>query len=459
MRVLYINEPKLLKRVLLTHQRNYRKAIDSAYKHFMCLLGTGLVTAEDEQWKKGRLLLSHALRVDILEDVPLMTIRAVDRIMEKLDKVSESNPFVDLNEEFRHMTLQVIGESSLSLSPDETDRIFPALYLPIVHECNRRVWAPWRAFMPFLDGSRERNTCLKKLDTVLGEIIESRWKVREEKMKSGKPDILALCMSQIDAIDSHVVKELRDDVKTMLLAGHETSAALLTWATYEVIRHKDIRQKLVEEAKGLFDPKNCKEVIQTRYGPRGVPSADNVRQLKLIPAVLRETLRVHSVVPLVMRYAAKDDVWKKEDTGLEEDLKVPAGCNIAVGIQGVHRNPDVWSNPTEFDPERFIDAEIANNTNLLNSSEKHTFSKVIDPYAFIPFINGPRNCLGQHLSIMETQVALGYLFYNWDLRLYKDPQYHFKNEQNWEDEVGRHHDYIIPQVPHDGLKVYGSVNK
>lgn len=453
MRVVYINHPQLLKRVLLSHQRNYRKALRAAYKHFLCLLGTGLVTSEDEQWKKGRLLLSHAMRIDILVDIPEMTMKAVNRIMERLDHVDKTKPYVDLAEEFRHMTLQVIGESVLSFAPEETDLIFPALYLPIVHECNKRVWAPWRAFMPFLTGFRERSYCLHELNRVLSEIIRSRWAQRSDR--KGKPDILALCMSQIEKIDEKVILELRDDVKTMLLAGHETSAALLTFATYETIRHPEIRRRVIDEAKKLYDPQNCKQTIQTPYGERGIPSVDQVRELIWTPAVLRETLRRHSVVPLVMRYAAKDEVWPAAETGLEKDLSIPAGCTIAVGIEGVHNNPDVWDNPDQFDPERFVDAEIANNTNTLNSNRSNHYSKRIDPYAFIPFINGPRNCLGQHLSLVETQVALSYLFYNWDLNLYREPDmYH--DDKTWEEEVGRHHDFIIPQVPHDGLKVYGT---
>lgn len=459
MRVIYINEPRLLRRVLLTHQRNYRKAIAAAYKHFMCLLGTGLVTAEDEHWKRGRLLLSHAMRIDIVEDVPGMAMRAVDRIQKKLDAVEGKGGCVDLNEEYRHMTLQVIGESALSLSAEESDRIFPALYLPIVHECNKRVWAPWRAYMPFLAGSRERNYCLKELNAVLSDIIRTRWAKRKEPQYTAKPDILALCMSQIDKVDEHVINELRDDVKTILLAGHETSAALLTWATYETMRHPDIRAKIVEEAVRLFDPANCTHTMETRYGPRGIPSTDSVRDLIWTPAVLRETLRRHSVVPLVMRYAAKDDIWSAADTGLDKDVRIPAGCTIAVGMQGVHSNPDVWAEPDKFDPTRFINAEIANDTNYLNRNTNDIkFSKKIDPYAFIPFINGPRNCLGQHLSMIETQVALAYMVLNYDLEIYRDPA--FKGDvAAYEEAVGRHHDFIIPQVPHDGLKVTGTSKK
>lgn len=470
MKVLYINHPKLLKRVLLTKQRNYRKAIDAAYKHFVCLLGTGLVTSEDEQWRKGRLLLSHALRIDILEDIPTMTISAVTRIMNKLENVinptSGEAPWLDLSEEFRHMTLQVIGESALSLSPDETDKIFPALYLPVVHECNRRVWEPWRAFMPWLEGSRKRNHCLQELNKVIAEFIINRWEHKEEFLSKKKPDILALCMNQIEEMTPKTVMELRDDTKTMLLAGHETSAALLTWATYELIRHPKMYAKVRDEAKFLFDPSRCKETIETAHGRRGVPTADDVRTLEWTPSVLREAMRLHSIVPLVMRYAAKDDELSPEDTGLPYPVTVPAGCTVAVGIEGVHRNPLFWEDPNTFKAERFFHAEIANDTNAMgrtgegdgeeSNKAKPSYDQHIDAFAFIPFINGPRNCLGQHLALIETQVALAYLALNWDLFLYKDPTQ--PDSENWEEEVGRHHDYIIPQVPHDGLKVSGKLN-
>lgn len=480
MRVLYINHPTLLKRVLLTKQRVYRKAVDAAYKHFLCLLGTGLVTSEDEQWRKGRLLLSHALRIDILEDIPTMTMRAVTRIMNKLQNAliptSGVEPWLDLCEEFRHMTLQVIGESALSLSPDETDKIFPALYLPIVHECNRRVWEPWRAYMPWLKGSRTRNKCLKELNKVIESFIINRWENKEEFLKKNKPDILALCMNQIQDMNPHTVLELRDDAKTMLLAGHETSAALLTWATYELIRHPEVYAKVREEGKVLFDPARCKESIDTPWGRRGVPTADDVRNLVWTPAVLRETLRLHSVVPLVMRYASKDDQLLPEDTGLPYPVTVPAGCTVAVGIQAVHHNPLFWEEPDTFRVERFYQAEIANDTNAMRREEepkadaeggevhggrseakgKPVYERQIDPYAYIPFINGPRNCLGQHLAMIETQVTLTYLILNWDLFLYKDPTK--PPSPQWEDEMGRHHDYIIPQVPHEGLNVWGKPN-
>lgn len=451
--VVYINDPVLIKRVLLTNQRNYIKDIAFSYKHFMCLLGEGLVTSEGEKWRKGRLLLSHALRVDILEDISEMAMKAVGRIMGKLMACDDKTPFVDLNEEFRHMTLQVIGEMVLSLQPEETDRIFSKLYIPIVYECNRRVWEPWRTWMIFSEGFQTRRRSLRQLNETLEDIIKKRW---EEGHKATDRDIMALCMSQVQKMDAAMLRQLRDDVKTILLAGHETSAALLTWATYEVISHPEVRDKIVEEAKVLFDPARCKGRIVTPHGRTwGVPTASDVRRtLVWSPATLRETLRKHCVIPLVMRRTVKSDRWLAAETGLDGDVVIPAGCSVAVGIQAVHHRPDIWPEPGVFDPRRFIGAEIANDTNA-HGNEKH--EKVIDPYAFIPFINGPRNCLGQHVSIMETEVALAYLFLNWDLRFHGEAGCASDVERlSLRQELGRPHELLIPIVPRKGLKVVGT---
>jgi len=419
-RVVYVNEPKLIKRILLTNQRNYNKDVGTSYKHFMCLLGKGLVTSEGEKWRKGRLLLSHALRIDILDDIPEITMRAVTKVIEKLKR----GP-ADLNEEFRHMTLQVIGEAALSLTPEETDAIFPALYLPIVHECNRRVWEPWRQFLPFLKGSKERGECLVKLNKVLCDSIRSRWTQRQQEARDGvtrKQDIMDLCMSQLPSIDEAMVAQLRDDVKTMLLAGHETSAALLTWATYELIANPRVMKEVVAEAQEVYGE-------HIRNGT--IPKLEEVKRLRWTPAVLRETLRKHSVVPLTMRIANNDDVIPASDSGLGHDVVIPKGCTVAVGILGVHSRPDLWANPNAFIPERFMEDQVDR----------------IDPYAFIPFINGPRNCLGQHLSLMETQFALSWLVANMNLS--------FHGEQD-PAKVGIPHKYIVPQVPENGLMVNGS---
>eukprot|EP00730_Choanoeca_flexa_P003493 TRINITY_DN11426_c0_g1_i2.p2 TRINITY_DN11426_c0_g1~~TRINITY_DN11426_c0_g1_i2.p2 ORF type:complete len:305 (+),score=36.83 TRINITY_DN11426_c0_g1_i2:2184-3098(+) len=143
-----MTDPKRLRQVLNTKLRNYPKDIELSYKTFMDLLGTGLVTSEGLLWKKQRQLLSHALRIDILEETAPVAKRAVDRLSVKLEAIRGTGKTIELAEEFRVMTLQVIGELILSLTPEESEEVFPDLYLPIVEEANRRVWAPYRTYLP-----------------------------------------------------------------------------------------------------------------------------------------------------------------------------------------------------------------------------------------------------------------------------------------------------------------------
>jgi len=411
-RVLYVNDPKMLKRILLTNQRNYRKDIESSYKHFMCLLGKGLVTSEDEQWRKGRLLLTHALRIDILHDIPQIAFDAFHRLFKK---VNIGGKAVNLEEEFRHLTLQVIGSAVLSLTPQEADDILPALYLPLVVECNRRVWEPYRSYLPFLAGCRERSRCLQKLNEFLFSFIKKRWELRQKEAAtntSRKQDILDLCMSQLTELPASMIYQLRDDVKTMLLAGHETSSAVLTWATFEVTKNPQLIDNLVKEHKSLFGDDSFNHP----------PAFDDVKKLHWAPAILREALRKYSVVPLVMRIAANDDVVPKQESGLGFDFTIPKGATIMAGIEGVHHRPDIWPSPETFVPQRFFDMDA------------------VDPYAFIPFINGPRNCLGQHFSLMETQLILSYFFTYANIKLLQP------------EKSGEKHDFIIPVVPAIGLE-------
>lgn len=420
-RVVFTNEPKLLKRFLLTNQRNYKKDIDMSYKPFMCLLGNGLVTAEGEHWRKGRLLLSTALRIDILDDIPHIAIAAFNRLKAKMEK----GDVVDLNEEYRHLTLQVISEAAVSFTPEEGDRVFARLYLPIVHECNARVWEPYRPYLPFLKGCRERNRCLKELNAILCDTIRKRWAQRQEEAAKGiqrKQDIMDKVMSQFTEMKESTVCQLRDDVKTMLLAGHETSAGLLTWATYEVMRHPEIRKELVAEATEAFGP----------YVKSGtIPPMEVVKKLRWAPAILRESMRLHPPVPATMRQAITDDFIPAAESGLDYDITIPKGATVGIGIHGAHMREDLFPRPTEFIPQRMLDSAFDE----------------IDPYAYLPFINGPRNCLGQHLAFAETQIVLSYMFLTVDLQLPKNsPSY---------EEIGVAHDYIVPTVPKLGLNVTG----
>ncbi|CUG90468.1 cytochrome P450, putative, partial [Bodo saltans] len=259
--VLYTSEPKLIKRILQTNQRIYRKDLELSYNEFMCILGRGLVTSEDQAWVRGRMLLSHAFRIDILDDIPDIAIRATKRLMNSLEgskeKKSGSVVCVDLAESFRCLTLQVIAEAVLSFTPEESDAVFPSLYLPIVTECNERVWAPWRKLMFWSSGFRHRAQCLEKLNDFLANVVRQRWQSLQDAKAKGiapaKHDIFGTCLNYVKEFSEDTVLQLRDDLKTFLLAGHETSAAMLSWAVYELCcRHPEYLEELRREHEAVF---------------------------------------------------------------------------------------------------------------------------------------------------------------------------------------------------------------
>jgi cytochrome P450 len=126
-----VSDPDLLKVILSTKLSVFKKDLAWTYKPFLDILGNGIVTADGDDWWRQRKLLSAHLRIDILEDIPNMAIRAVQRLMQKLDKARAEGATVEMAEEFRHLTLQVVAEAFMSLPPEESDQTFAHMYLPI----------------------------------------------------------------------------------------------------------------------------------------------------------------------------------------------------------------------------------------------------------------------------------------------------------------------------------------
>ena len=126
-----VSDPTLLKVVLNSRLSVFKKDTAWTYKPFLVILGNGLVTADGHSWRKQRNLLSHHLRVDILNEIPRITFGAIERLTHKLERIKRDGTTLEMAEEFRQFTLQVISEAILSLSAEESDETFAPMYLPI----------------------------------------------------------------------------------------------------------------------------------------------------------------------------------------------------------------------------------------------------------------------------------------------------------------------------------------
>ena len=231
----------------------------------------------------------------------------------------------------------------------------PALLIPGL-QINLGPLTPWKRFCRLV----------QEIDRLLyDEIARCRKEVPE-----GRTDVLAMLLEARDDNDEPMGDdEIRDELVTLLMAGHETTATSLSWVVHRLLQNPDVLAKAQAETAAVFG--NGLE------GPD--PAAEQIAALHYLDAVINETARLHPVVPIVSRYL--------EAPTRIGDLHLPAGCAVSPCIYLAHRRPDVWAEPETFKPERFIDARV-------------------DPYAFFPFGGGPRRCLGAAFAGYEMKIVL-----------------------------------------------------
>jgi len=400
--------------IFQTKVRSFAKDLDFSFKPFLPILGTGLVTASGRLWQSQRLLIAPALRVDVLEVVPGIAVRAAERLCAKLRGIVEAAaaaaaaggakaapPVVDLEEEFRLLTLQVIGEAILSLPPDECDAVFPELYLPVMEEANLRALRPWRALVPGPGGAAYTKG-IARLDGYITSLLRSRWAARGKADAPPHDDILERMLAAIaargEAWSPALETQLCFDVKTFLLAGHETSAAMLTWTLYELCsgggvaggEGRECLDAVRREAAAVLGvaggvPTPVAAVPTREAAETGLDTALNC---------LKESLRKYTVVPVVTRVVCSDGVTLC-------GVPVPRGTYIAMLAQAVHKGK--WDSPGAWRPSRFAPG-----------GEYDSFPEAIRPFTYVPFIQGPRNCLGQYFALLEARIVLARLVAEFD---------------------------------------------
>jgi len=438
-----VSSPELLKQVLQSKIAAVKKDVANTMKPFLVILGTGIVTSEDDSWMKQRLKMSMPLRRDVLEWIPSQTIKAIQRLCEtKLEPACQNGAAVPVGSSLRHLTLQVISATFLSLTAEESDSTFAGLYLPIVDESNRRVWHPYRGFCFFMPFFWKHLWYVFRLNRYVSHLIRVRWQERRQAEVLEYKDILDRLLQVYETefpgetvLPEAAVKQFRDEMKTFMLAGHETSAAMMTWALYELMGNDSLRQEVIDEAQtvfGSYDSGNDTTPSQNR-----VLQAENLSNLALSESCLKESLRKYSVVPIVGRRTIHDMHLTDGEGADAKQYYVPQGCSVMINIQSIHMDPNIWPNPTQFNPKRFMDRE-----------------KPLEPFTFVPFIAGPRNCLGQHLALLESKIVVSLLLKKYNFSLPEGVKIQVDDWKFGDDESDPRHRFIIPVIPKEELMVH-----
>jgi cytochrome P450 len=205
--------------------------------------------------------------------------------------------------------------------------------------------------------------------------------------------------------------QLRDDLMTMLIAGHETTAAVLTWALFELSKQPELIEKIRQE-------------IDVVLGDREYPTFDDVSKLQLVRLSIAESLRMYPEPPLLIRRALEDHKLPSGGVGFE--TKIARGTDIFIAIYNIHRCKDFWQNPDEFDPERFL--KPFSNPSRADWQGYQPVLTTLYPnevhadFAYLPFGGGARKCIGDQFACLEAVIILTMVLKKYDFTFAIKPE-------------------------------------
>ncbi len=361
-----ISRPEWIKYVLQENHRNYQKS--RLYRKMERLLGTGLVTSNGDFWLRQRRLAQPAFHRRRIAGMAGQIADQAAAVAERWASAAAEGRSVDMTAEMLRLTLQVISATMFSTSADSAAPTVERELQVVMDHTADTFWAPFDlSALPTPHNLRFRRS-VAALDSVVMGIIEERRRTG----RSGD-DLLGMLLEARDEETGAQMddRQLRDEAMTIYMAGHETTASTLTWAWYLLSLHPLAARRLHAE-------------LDEQLGGR-LPTLEDLPRLTELRMVLDEVMRLYPAAWMISRTPLKDD----EIGG----YRIPAGAVVSMSPYVVHRLPALWDNPEGFDPQRFSPERAA----------------ARQPYAFFPFAGGPRQCIGNSLALMESQLILATL--------------------------------------------------
>ncbi|KAF2307371.1 hypothetical protein GH714_026682 [Hevea brasiliensis] len=347
--VLIVSDPSIAKHILKDNSKAYSKGILAEILEFV--MGKGLIPADGEVWRVRRRAIVPALHQKYVAAMIGLFAQATDRLCKKLDAASDGEDAV----------YTVLREAE-----DRSVAPIPVWEIPV-----------WKDISP---RQRKVSAALKLINDTLNELIaickrmvdEEELQFHEEYVNEQDPSILHFLLASGDEYVSS--KQLRDDLMTMLIAGHETSAAVLTWTFYLLSKEPSVMSKLQNEVDS---------VLGDRF-----PTIEDMKKLKYTTRVINESLRLYPQPPILIRRSLENDMLGKYPIKRDED--------IFISVWNLHRSPHLWDDAEKFNPERWpLDGPNPNETN--------------QNFCYLPFGGGPRKCVGDMFASFETVVAVAML--------------------------------------------------
>lgn len=365
-----VNHPDLFHDVLVSQHEHYHKS-RTTKRGLYPVVGEGLFTSDGELWKRQRKLAQPAFHTKRIAGYAEIMVNYSQRLIHEW----QDGTRIDVEGAMAKLTMQIISKSVFDAEVTGTDTLSQAItYLleTTDHRFNRIVSLP--DWLPTAE-NRTFKAHLTHLDQVIQQFIDERRQTGEDK-----GDLLSMFLSAQDDQNSGMTdKQLRDEAMTVFGAGHETTAATLTWVWYLLSQHAEVAAKLHDELTTVLGGKT--------------PTFADLPSLKYTEMVIKEAMRLYPPA-----WGTSRDVIA--DTTLGDEV-IKRGNVVLLNFYGVHRHPKFWEQPSQFIPERFS-AE--------NEGKIHK-------YAYLPFGAGPRVCIGNAFAMMEARLILATIAQRFALQL------------------------------------------
>ncbi len=344
-----IHHPDDVKRVLVSNHRNYTKGI--GLDRVKILLGKGIMTSEGELWKRQRHMMQPFFHRRVVTAFADRVAAANERLLERWEGLERAGEPVSLTDEMSALTLEIVLRAIFGRDLDRLTRSLGANPFDVVtREPARDLQFAYR---------------FRSLTKLVAELIARRRAQPEEHF-----DFVAMLMSARDKESGEPMgeRELIDEIMTLIVAGHETTASGLNWTWYLLSQHGAAEARLHQELDAAPEIE--------------APSLAQMEALTYTRQAVDEALRLYPPGWLLSRRTIEADVLG--------GYPVPARTNVLLPLYLLHRHPAFWKDPEAFHPERFAPEHEA---------ERPRF-------AYMPFAAGPRHCIGETLALYEMLVHL-----------------------------------------------------
>ncbi|KAK3242080.1 hypothetical protein CYMTET_48208 [Cymbomonas tetramitiformis] len=390
-----VSDNEAAKEVLLTKADSFSKGLLAEILDFV--MGTGLIPADGEVWRIRRKALVPSIHkqyiaamVDMFGESALHGCKTIEKAAAKGEKVEMENFFSKLG-------LDIIGKAVFNYdfnSLTNDDPVIQAVYT-VLREAEYRsitILPYWK--VPPLRWVVPRQRKVAKALDIINETLdrlvarckkmveEEDQEFMEEYLNKADPSILHFLIASGEEVSS---KQLRDDLMTLLIAGHETTAAVLTWTFYLLSQHPEKMQRIQEEVDDVLGDRK--------------PSFQDLRELAYTTRVINEGMRLYPQPPVLIRRTVQD-----VNIG---GYELEAGTDMFISVWNLHRSPSLWARPDEFLPERFgMDSPLPNENT--------------ENFRYIPFGAGKRKCIGDQFALFQAVTALAMLARRFDFELAED---------------------------------------